>query len=93
MRSARRFRCHDEDALAELATLRHDQKGYISRARQRIRMLEDTLLAEHQDDGAERDAGEQGRRGEGAEPAEVRGALHHALQPITSRAPRAPDAA
>ena len=56
-RSARTFRCHDEDALRELASMRHDQKRYINRARERIRLLEQTLLADHQDDGLERDAG------------------------------------
>ncbi len=55
--SARNFRRQDEDALVELAALRHDHKGYMSRARQRIPMLEDILQAEHRDPGSERDAG------------------------------------
>lgn len=56
-RSARKFRCHDEDALRELATMRHDKKRYINRARERIRLLEETLLAEQRTDDPERDAG------------------------------------
>ncbi len=56
-RSARKFRCHDDDALRELAALRHDQKRYLSKARERIRLLEEILLAEHRDAGEERDAG------------------------------------
>ena len=57
MRSARKFRCHDEDALKELAAMRHDHQGYLNRARQRIRLLEEVLLAEHEEGDAERDAG------------------------------------
>ncbi len=57
LRSAKKFRCHDEDALRELAAMRHDKKRYISRARERIRLLEEILQAEHRDEGVERDAG------------------------------------
>lgn len=56
-RSAHRFSCDDEDALKELAGMRHDQQRYLSRARERIRALEETLLAEHQNLHEERDAG------------------------------------
>ena len=45
-RSARTFRRHDEEAMADLAKLRHDRTAYVSRARERIRDLEHTLLAE-----------------------------------------------
>ena len=55
-RSARKFRCHDEDALHELATMRHDRKRYINRARERIRLLEELLLSEQEEDDLERDA-------------------------------------
>ncbi len=57
LRSARKFRCYDEDALRELAGMRHDRKRYMSRARERIRILEEILLAEHRDDDVDRDAG------------------------------------
>jgi voltage-gated potassium channel Kch len=55
-RSANKFRCHDEAALRELAEMRHDRKQYMNHARERIRFLEETLQAEHEDTG-ERDAG------------------------------------
>jgi len=45
-RSARKFRRHDEEAMVDLARLRHDRTAYVSRARERIRDLEQTLLAE-----------------------------------------------
>ena len=45
-RAARTFRRHDEAAMAELARVRHDRKAYVSRARARIRDLEETLLSE-----------------------------------------------
>ncbi|MFH2008484.1 MAG: monovalent cation:proton antiporter-2 (CPA2) family protein [bacterium] len=45
-RAARTFRDHDEEALAELARVRHDKHAYVSRARERIRDLEQSLLAE-----------------------------------------------
>lgn len=56
-RSARKFRCHDEDALRELATMRHDRKQYLNRARQRIRLLEEAIQGEFEAEGRERDAG------------------------------------
>jgi monovalent cation:proton antiporter-2 (CPA2) family protein len=45
-RSAKTFRRHDEEHLRELARLRHDRKGYIRHARQRIQDLEETLRTE-----------------------------------------------
>lgn len=56
-RSARRFRCDDEEALRELAGMRHDQQVYLSRARERIRTLEETLLGEQRDTYEARNAG------------------------------------
>ena len=56
LRSAQTFRCHDEDALRELASMRHDQKRYLSRARERIRLLEEVLEVEEEVDETERDA-------------------------------------
>ena len=56
-RSARTFRRHDEKSVEELAAMRHDRKAYISTARQRIRDLEQILLAELQIEGESRDAG------------------------------------
>jgi monovalent cation:proton antiporter-2 (CPA2) family protein len=57
LRSAQRFRCYDEAAVRELATMRHDEGRYLSRARQRIHDLERLLLAELEGIGEERDAG------------------------------------
>jgi monovalent cation:proton antiporter-2 (CPA2) family protein len=45
-RASKTFRRHDEHALRELATMRHDRKAYISHARQRISDLEEILLEE-----------------------------------------------
>jgi CPA2 family monovalent cation:H+ antiporter-2 len=45
-RSARTFLRHDEASVRELASLRHDRKHYINVARQRIRDLEELLLAD-----------------------------------------------
>jgi CPA2 family monovalent cation:H+ antiporter-2 len=45
-RSARTFLRHDEASVRELASLRHDRKHYINLARQRIRDLEELLLAD-----------------------------------------------
>jgi monovalent cation:proton antiporter-2 (CPA2) family protein len=45
-RASLTFRRHDENALRELAAMRHDRKGYISLARQRISDLEALLLEE-----------------------------------------------
>ncbi|MEM9554729.1 MAG: monovalent cation:proton antiporter-2 (CPA2) family protein [Acidobacteriota bacterium] len=56
-RAAHAFRCHDEDALLELARMRGDRRRYISVARERIRLLESSLRAETALDAEERDAG------------------------------------
>ena len=57
-RAARTFRRHDEASLRELATLRHDRKGYLNLARQRIHDLEQALETERRGvDDAVRDAG------------------------------------
>jgi len=56
-RAARTFHRHDEQYLRELAEMRHDKKSYISNAKQRIKDLEETLLAELNDPGDNRDAG------------------------------------
>jgi CPA2 family monovalent cation:H+ antiporter-2 len=45
-RTARMFLRHDENALQELAAMRHDKRGYISAARQTIQDLEETLRSE-----------------------------------------------
>jgi glutathione-regulated potassium-efflux system protein KefB len=56
-RASKTFRQHDEDSIAELRHLRHDQKSYISQARQRIEDLEQLLLSELADMEEHRDAG------------------------------------
>ena len=56
-RSAHRFRCHDEDAMHELAGMRHDQQSYLSRARERIRLLEEIIQTEEHGSTGTRDAG------------------------------------
>jgi voltage-gated potassium channel Kch len=56
-RASKTFRKHDEDSVRELALMRHDQKAYFSTARQRIRDLEQIILAELQDAGESRDLG------------------------------------
>ncbi|CCH53725.1 Glutathione-regulated potassium-efflux system protein kefC AltName: Full=K(+)/H(+) antiporter [Fibrisoma limi BUZ 3] len=48
-RSARLFRKHDEEALTELAAVRHDQKQYFSTARRRIRDLEQLISSDETD--------------------------------------------
>jgi monovalent cation:proton antiporter-2 (CPA2) family protein len=55
-RAAHTFRRHEEDAIRELAKTRHDREQYLSLAKQRIQDLEQTLLAEIQEE-EERDAG------------------------------------
>jgi monovalent cation:proton antiporter-2 (CPA2) family protein len=55
-RAAQTFRKHDEEAVAELAAMRHDRQLYINRARQRITDLEGLLLSDR-DEGTSRDAG------------------------------------
>jgi monovalent cation:proton antiporter-2 (CPA2) family protein len=56
-RAAQTFRRHDEEALRELASVRHDQKLYLSAARQRIEDLEEVLLSDLAEPGETRDAG------------------------------------
>lgn len=56
-RPARMFCGHDEEAVRELATMQHDKRIYMSAARQRIKDLEETLLAELEPTGESRDAG------------------------------------
>ena len=48
-RSARLFRRHDEQALTELAAVRHDRRQYFSTARRRIRELEQLLRSDETD--------------------------------------------
>ena len=57
LRSARMFRCYDENAMRELAAMRHDRKSYLNTARERIHDLERLMLAELEGEGPERDAG------------------------------------
>jgi voltage-gated potassium channel Kch len=56
-RMAKTFRRHDEEALRELSAMRHDQKQYLTLARQSISDLEQLLLSELGDTGVSRDAG------------------------------------
>jgi voltage-gated potassium channel Kch len=56
-RMAKTFRHHDEEALRELSAMRHDQKQYLTLARQSISDLEQLLLSELGDTGVSRDAG------------------------------------
>ena len=56
-RAALTFLHHDENTLRELGEMRHDNKTYMSTARQRIRDLEETILTELQDRGEQRDLG------------------------------------
>ncbi len=56
-RAANKFRAHDEEAVRELAKMRHDQKLYINTARQRIGDLEALLLSDVEDAGETRDLG------------------------------------
>jgi monovalent cation:proton antiporter-2 (CPA2) family protein len=51
------FRQHDEHSVAELRHLRHDKKGYITQARQKIEDLEELLLSELKESGEHLDAG------------------------------------
>jgi len=46
LRASRLFRYQDEEGLRILAEMRHDRKAYISRARQHIQDLEETLQNE-----------------------------------------------
>ena len=56
-RSARTFRRHDDASVRDLASLRHDRKRYINVARQRIRDLEELLLADLRERDENVDAG------------------------------------
>ncbi len=56
-RASSLFRRHDEAALRELATMRHDRKLYLSRARAAIAELEDVLTRENRMPPEDRDAG------------------------------------
>ena len=56
-RAAQTFRRHDEEALRELAAMRHDTALYINAARQRIQDLEELMLSDLEDAGDARDAG------------------------------------
>ena len=55
-RRARMFRRHDENALRELAAMRHDRPAYIRRARQQLDELEQILTADRVDRDEELDA-------------------------------------
>ena len=57
MFAAQTFRRHDEEALRELAEMRHDRKLYLGAARQRIEELEELLQGDLADPGEMRDAG------------------------------------
>jgi monovalent cation:proton antiporter-2 (CPA2) family protein len=57
VRAAHKFRAHDEEAVRELAEMRHDQKLYLHTARQRIGDLEALLLSDLEDSGETRDQG------------------------------------
>ena len=56
-RAARMFHKHDEETLHELAEMHGDEGKYFTTARQRIRDLEEALLAELNDTGDSRDIG------------------------------------
>ncbi|MEL7060400.1 MAG: monovalent cation:proton antiporter-2 (CPA2) family protein, partial [Acidobacteriota bacterium] len=57
LRAARTFRRDDQDSITELASMRHDQGSYLSRARERIRALERVMLDAATFHVEERDAG------------------------------------
>jgi voltage-gated potassium channel Kch len=56
-RSSLMFRRHDEGALRELVAVRHDQRAYLSQARQRIHDLEEVMQQEQSRGDAVRDTG------------------------------------
>jgi monovalent cation:proton antiporter-2 (CPA2) family protein len=56
-RAAQTFRRHDEEAVRDLAAMRHDQALYFGAARQRIEDLEKLLRGDLADAGEMRDAG------------------------------------
>ncbi|MEM6792423.1 MAG: cation:proton antiporter, partial [Acidobacteriota bacterium] len=50
-RSAELFQQHDEETLRELAAMRHDRAKYLSRAREKIQLLETLLLQDQESAG------------------------------------------
>lgn len=56
-RAAAIFRCHDEEALQELAASRRDQDTYINMARSRVADLERLLQVDREDAPGRRDQG------------------------------------
>jgi monovalent cation:proton antiporter-2 (CPA2) family protein len=56
-RASRLFRRQDEDALRLLSGMRHDRKAYLSRAREAIKDLEETILNELESEDETRDMG------------------------------------
>ena len=56
-RAAQTFRRHDEEALRDLAAMRHDRSLYLSAARQRIEDLEELLRGDLVDADEMRDSG------------------------------------
>ncbi len=56
-RAAQTFRRHDEEALRDLAAMRHDRSLYLSAARQRIEELEELLRSDLSDADEMRDSG------------------------------------
>lgn len=56
-RASKTFGYHDEKSIFELSHLRHDKKGYITQARQRIEDLEQLLLSELKGEEEHLDAG------------------------------------
>ncbi len=56
-RASKIFRYHDEKSIIELSHLRHDKKGYITQARQRIEDLEQLLLSELREEKEHVDVG------------------------------------
>jgi voltage-gated potassium channel Kch len=56
VRAARTFRIHDEDSVRELAAVRHDKAAYLSRARERIRDLEEVFRTDRAEIQEGRDA-------------------------------------
>ena len=56
-RASRLFRRQDEDALRLLSGMRHDRKAYLSRAREAIKDLEETILSELENEDETRDMG------------------------------------
>ncbi len=57
MRSARKFRCYEVEGMKELYELRHDEKLYMSTAKQKVFDLERLLISEIETVDETRDAG------------------------------------